>query len=595
MAKPKLPSQKKAYAALLGRINQYTMLVQGVFDTLASEGAALAAKTGYEGEAPFSFKDYPQTADAVRKMQEEYVSGISGIIHRSTAEEWKNSNLAQDLIADKAWAFYTATERGVRKSVYYQTNSDVLLAFQKRKDKGLGLSERLWGQSREYKEGMEAAISTAVEKGISAVTLSKRVSQYLKDFPSMRKDYTRRYGKALDCRDCQYESIRLARTEINMAYRMAEQERWRQFDFVLAYDIKMSKSHRVKDICDDLAGRYPKTFTFKGWHPNCFCYCVPVLKTEDEFFGDVPVEPIKDVPDVFRTWVEKNEERIKAAKSLPYFIMDNNPTDFTNKYFSYSQVLNLRKDYSPYFIRVNTDDIFRKHGFSDDEIKELRRLFDHHKIGNETQKEADFDITEAFYDNGSRLGKLLRLQSDIEENAYRIWASEHGDLTIYRAGKIDRNTTSFTKRSEGVKVEHGGEEAEVWTPTQRSTMNTMLKDYRLLGGWNDRTICYQGEDELFFIRKERKYAPDKSVIEIKKKRAEKEAEEQRMKSTGIDPAAFKKELDDACLLFMEKFNQVIMSGEDISKWVEIQKQLLSAPKSPQGLELIRQLVKKLKK
>ena len=124
---------------------------------------------------------------------------------------------------------------------------------------------------------------------------------------------------------------RLARTEINMAYRKAEQERWKSFDFVVGYEVKITQNGKhVEDICDCLKGKYRKDFKFMGWHPQCMCYTIPILKTEDEFFDDdedaKSINEVEDVPQGFKDWVKDNEERIdKAAErgKLPYFIADN--------------------------------------------------------------------------------------------------------------------------------------------------------------------------------------------------------------------------------------------------------------------------------
>lgn len=124
---------------------------------------------------------------------------------------------------------------------------------------------------------------------------------------------------------------RLARTEINMAYRTAEQKRWEKFDFVVGFEVKTTQNGKhVTDICDDLAGKYPKTFVFKGWHPQCMCYCIPILKTEDEFWlldeDAKSVNEVTDVPKGFEKWVEANAGRIKKAEAngtAPYFIADN--------------------------------------------------------------------------------------------------------------------------------------------------------------------------------------------------------------------------------------------------------------------------------
>ena len=178
-----------------------------------------------------------------------------------------------------------------------------------------------------------------IEKGMSAVTLSKRISKYLLDFPQLQKDYKEKFGRASTALDCEYRSIRLAASEINMAYRTAENERWKQMDFVVGYEIKLSGNHTLNgepfsDICDRLAGKYPKDFVWTGWHPLCRCYKIPILKTEEEFWAwngrsDVStksVNEVKDVPDNFKQWVGTNAYRIEKAKdrgTLPYFIKDN--------------------------------------------------------------------------------------------------------------------------------------------------------------------------------------------------------------------------------------------------------------------------------
>lgn len=340
MAKPKIPNQKKKYQELNGRLNRYVSLVEQIYDTLNLEAAKAVSRTKYspDSDKPFKWSDYPQTKKQIDDIQAQFVDDIHAAIYRGTSEEWKNSNEAQDLIANKVLRAYNAQVDKEKYKVLYQTNSDALKAFQNRKDKGLNISAKLWQQSMIYKEELEAAISCAIQKGTSAVTLSKQISKYLLDFPLLQKDYKDRYGSAEHIQDCEYRSIRLARSEINMAYRTAENERWKQMDFVVGYEIKLSSSHHSRmphgDICDTLAGKYPKDFTWTGWHPNDLCYKVPILKTEEEFWewdgrSDVSTESVnevKDVPDTFKQWVGANAYRIEKSKkrgTLPYFIRDN--------------------------------------------------------------------------------------------------------------------------------------------------------------------------------------------------------------------------------------------------------------------------------
>jgi hypothetical protein len=340
MAKPKIPNQKKKYQELNGRLNRYVALVEQIYDTLNLEAAKAVSRTKYspDSDKPFKWSDYPQTKKQIDDIQKHFVEDINATIYRGTTEEWKNSNEAQDLIANKVLKAYNAQVDKEKYKILYQTNSDALKAFQNRKDKGFNISAKLWQQSMIYKEELEAAISCAIQKGTSAVTLSKQISKYLLDFPLLQKDYKDRYGSAEHIQDCEYRSIRLARSEINMAYRTAENERWKQMDFVVGYEIKLSSSHHSRmphgDICDTLAGKYPKDFTWTGWHPNDLCYKVPILKTEEEFWewdgrSDVSTESInevKDVPDEFKKWVLENRQKIEKAQkrnTLPYFLRDN--------------------------------------------------------------------------------------------------------------------------------------------------------------------------------------------------------------------------------------------------------------------------------
>lgn len=340
MAKPKIPNQKKKYQELNNRLNRYVALVEQIYDTLNLEVAKAVSCTDYSAESdkPFKWSDYPQTRKQIADIQMQFVDDIHSVIYRGTSEEWKNSNEVQDLMADKVLQAYDAIVDKKKYTVLYQTNSDALKAFQIRKDKGLNISDKLWNQSAIYKEGLEAAISCAIQKGTSAITLSKQISKYLLDFPSLQKDYKEKYGSATHLLDCEYRSIRLARSEINMAYRTAENERWKQMDFVVGYEIKLSSSHHHRmphgDICDRLAGKYPKDFVWTGWHPNDLCYKIPILKTEEEFWewdgrSDVSTESVnevKDVPDAFKQWVGANAYRIEEAKkrrTLPYFVRDN--------------------------------------------------------------------------------------------------------------------------------------------------------------------------------------------------------------------------------------------------------------------------------
>lgn len=329
MGKPRLRNKRKEYKELSKRLAGYMMQVRMIYDRLNERAASIVESVGYDGAVEFSFADYPETKRDLQLLQWQFVDDMQSLIYSGTSAEWKRSNLLQDLVANKALKYYRAQVAGKKLKHYYQTNSDQLKAFQRRTERGLNLSGKLWNQSQIYKDSLEATISTAIEKGMSAVTLSKRISKYLNDWPSLQADYQEKFGKATNCYDCEYRSIRLARNEINIAYRTAEQLRWQQFDFILGYKIKLSGSHPARDICDDMVGDYPKDFKFVGWHPNCLCYTFPIVMSEEEYWSDDRDDSpnkIVNPPDNFNKWVYDNSQRIHKAESrgtLPYWIRDN--------------------------------------------------------------------------------------------------------------------------------------------------------------------------------------------------------------------------------------------------------------------------------
>ena len=330
MRKPKI-NQKKAYNALGSRLDQYVARVQSIYDELSLQTARIAEMTAYDGGVPFLFADYPEVGQLVEDLKTQFVGEMRGLVMSGTSAEWKRSNVLQDLLAKKVLKYYDAQIDGEAERVYFQTNSDAMRAFQNRVENGWSLSDKLWNQSGNYVREMEFAISSAIEKGMSAVTLSKRLSQYLSDFDRLKADYGEKYGQAVDCADCEYRSIRLARSEINMAYRAAEQERWKQFDFIIGYEIKLSGSHPREDICDFMVGQYPKDFVFSGWHPNCLCMCLPIIMNEDDYWKMREGKPVEsqqttELPESFKDYVRDNQTRIQDYQSRgtePYWVKDN--------------------------------------------------------------------------------------------------------------------------------------------------------------------------------------------------------------------------------------------------------------------------------
>lgn len=95
-----------------------------------------------------------------------------------------------------------------------------------------------------------------------------------------------------------YAANRLARTEINNAYHASSWDRYMKSVIVEEVEWHTSSSHPENDVCDEYrdASPFKKTQVPAKPHPNCYCYIVPRLPTEEEFLdklfnGDYGDEP----------------------------------------------------------------------------------------------------------------------------------------------------------------------------------------------------------------------------------------------------------------------------------------------------------------
>lgn len=327
----------------------YERQVDAIYRTAAKEAAALGVSIkDFNPDRLFSFSDYPNTRKKIEKLLSDLQTGIMAVIVNGIRSEWtlanqKNDELARQVFGDNVGKLTKEQERR-----YFSTNGAARDAFIKRKTDGLGLSDRVWKYTNQFKDEIELGLDLGIRSGRSADELSRDLRSYLQHPDKLFRRVRNKHGQlVLSQRARAYHpgrgvyrssyknARRLAATETNIAYRTADYERWQQFDFVVGIEIKLSNNHPEPDICDDLKGRYPKDFKFTGWHPHCRCHVETVLKTPDELIADnrrimeggkpteTSVNTVADVPQAFTDWVEANRERMTAAKSLPYFIRDN--------------------------------------------------------------------------------------------------------------------------------------------------------------------------------------------------------------------------------------------------------------------------------
>ena len=333
---------------------QNLSVIRRKIESIFKKAAEEAAKIGVSIRQPlkdnriFNFDDYPETQKLVDKLLESLHKSMEITIVNGVRSSWTLSNNKNSALASRVFGKHVKDLSKEQYRRYFSTNGAALDAFLKRKEKGLNLSDRVWKYTGAFKNEIELGLDLGIRSGESAATMTRSLTQYLqypdKLFRRVRDEHgilqLSKAAKAFHPGTGVYRSsyknaLRLAATETTIAYRTRDYLRWQQMDFVVGIEIRMSNNHPIEDICDELAGRYPKDFKFTGWHPFCRCHVVPALKTEEEMDKDTQriidgeeplpgsVNGVKDVPPAFRDWINSNSDRLARAKSAPYFLTDN--------------------------------------------------------------------------------------------------------------------------------------------------------------------------------------------------------------------------------------------------------------------------------
>ena len=370
----------KYTAGLFARTEKYANKVRQYYATAISELLELAAGSDLDGGGVFSFDGTKRLSNKANEILRALYSAVYNEIAGGITSEWEYANLSCDALIEDVYGIKDLKEDN-HFARWFSRNQKAVDAFLKRKTAGMNLSQRVWQYVDNLKVEMETALSISLGQGDSAATVSRKVRKYLNNPDDMFRRFRYKKGEDEDgnavygrkwkrkyidkatgkvtwkdfdpgdyhtgkgvYRSAYKNAMRMTRTEINMAYRTADQDRWGRMDFVVGYRVKRSNNHPSTDICDDLSaangdnsssrGVYPKSFVFKGWHPQCRCFVVPIMASRTDFVKmqqallngeDVPQPSgkIEEPNEYFNKWVSKNRNRIENADTLPYWVKDN--------------------------------------------------------------------------------------------------------------------------------------------------------------------------------------------------------------------------------------------------------------------------------
>ena len=158
-------------------------------------------------------------------------------------------------------------------------------------DDGQLFSQRIW-KLRDYTDNV---VSQTITQGILESKSAREIAKDLEAFLIQKAEgraalHGLPHKQAWHRGDVVYNTQRLARTEINNAFREAQVETAKNASYIKGVKWRLSVSHPVADICDTWAsqdlyemgpGCYPPDKAPID-HPNGLCFLTDILKTRDE-------------------------------------------------------------------------------------------------------------------------------------------------------------------------------------------------------------------------------------------------------------------------------------------------------------------------
>lgn len=322
--------------------NSYDKRIQRLFNKAAYDISALASDPSAKFSSSFDFSNNVRLNKRIDAIMLDFHDNVLETIQAGSVDCWNLSNDKNDMIVNEYLTGLT-TVKGIEK--YFKPNAEALQAFITRKRDTFTLSDRIWKIADQYRRELELHLGYGILNGDSADTISRRIRYYQAN-PEMlfRRVRDKNGNLVLSQRASEYHpgrgiyrssyknAMRLSRTETNMSYREADFIRWNQLDFVSGIKISLSSAHpkyNYIEVCEAMAGHYPKGFKWSGWHTQCLCISTPVLMSKEDFLAQLEgreytmPDQVTEVPDGFKNWISENSTRVSGWRSAPYWVQDN--------------------------------------------------------------------------------------------------------------------------------------------------------------------------------------------------------------------------------------------------------------------------------
>ena len=510
----------------------------------------------------FNFDLFPELRERLNQIFIEYFNdnmlcykqGISDGVALAYSQD--DVNLGKyTILQDKA----IDTARKATQTAFYERRVQ--------RQGGLSLSDRVWNYAQMGKSEIETAIANVIgdgiTKGTSAEELGRAVRQYLNNPDMMYRRYhklivdnaghkrrvVRWYRRHIDengnvtfkdeplekvgtgtYRSARMNSLRLMRTEINMAYHNANNERWQREPFVIGIRIWLSPEHPEYDICDELMGEYPKNFQFSGWHPACLCASAPITIQGDEkkeFYrrlmdGEdmsnyVSPNAVKTPPAAWNKYINEQHDNILNAGErgkLAYHLRDN--TKYWLGQFSADEQKRMGFEVKK-SIRQIADERHLKR--TPEKEQQLRDWWQQHKYQDAIMRDANKIISEI---KDFPYINIQTLSEAISKNDYN--AIEKAMLKIKPQLEYEKTITPNILLDSVMRKKYGDDAVnQLYQNTSRTiskykslSIDSLIDKMKFEADWvvNHRSFATVKEVEAYYLREAERLADKKAFDEI---------------------------------------------------------------------------------
>lgn len=339
-------------------LNQIRQLVQNSYSNVLSDSNV---KKQIEAKNDsFTFSGNDSANKGASKVLGNMAKQLNSVLLNGIEREWMQGE-SRDWETIRKTHAKTESENSafdkIREQATQSAKEKTAKAYYNEKRNGFSISDRVWNLAGNAKKEIEIIIQNGIKEGKSADDIQKSLKGYLNEPDKLFKRVRNKETGELELskaaqkykpgqgvyRSAYKNAMRLARTELKAANCEAVWQSAQANPLITGWQIVLSNNHTTlvngvplpfKDICDTLQGTYPKTFKFKGWHPQCRCEMLPITINQEDrkslyksiFDGkrdEWKPEQITEMPEQFTKWIDDNKSRMTESSRTPYFVRDN--------------------------------------------------------------------------------------------------------------------------------------------------------------------------------------------------------------------------------------------------------------------------------